>query len=144
MTVAVDTNVLLYAQRKEAPQHAAATARLKALLDAGRRVALPWPCVYEFIRVTTHARVYDRPATVEEALVFVRALLGHPAALLLSETERHADVMDRVLIEAGVTGNRIHDAHIVALMREHGIEDILTHDADFRRFDSIRVLRLTE
>ncbi len=32
-----------------------------------------------------------------------------------------------------------HDAHLVALMNQHGVSTIWTHDVDFRRFDGIRV-----
>ena len=36
-------------------------------------------------------------------------------------------------------GKLVHDAHLVALMHQHGVSTIWTHDVDFRRFDGIRV-----
>lgn len=41
--------------------------------------------------------------------------------------------------EAVPRGNLVPDAHIVALMREHGIRTIWTHDRGFRAFDGVRV-----
>ena len=35
--------------------------------------------------------------------------------------------------------NRVHDMHIAALMREHGISRICTMDAGFRRFPFLSV-----
>lgn len=34
-------------------------------------------------------------------------------------------------------GNLVPDAHLVALMRQHGVRTIYTRDRDFRRFDEI-------
>jgi predicted nucleic acid-binding protein len=36
-------------------------------------------------------------------------------------------------------GNLVHDAHIAALLREHGVEEIWTADRDFVRFPGLRV-----
>ena len=38
-----------------------------------------------------------------------------------------------------LAGNLLHDAHTVALMREHGVRSIVTRDADFHRFPGIDV-----
>jgi predicted nucleic acid-binding protein len=36
-------------------------------------------------------------------------------------------------------GRQVPDAHIAALMRQHGVATIYTRDTDFRRFNGIRV-----
>ncbi len=36
-------------------------------------------------------------------------------------------------------GNLVPDAHLVALMREHGVSTIWSHDRDFRTFRGITV-----
>jgi predicted nucleic acid-binding protein len=36
-----------------------------------------------------------------------------------------------------VRGHAVPDAHLVALMRQHDVRVIHTHDRDFRRFDGI-------
>jgi predicted nucleic acid-binding protein len=36
-------------------------------------------------------------------------------------------------------GNLVPAAHLVALMRAHGVSNIWTSDRDFRKFDGIRV-----
>ena len=39
-----------------------------------------------------------------------------------------------------IRGNLVPDAHLVALMRQHGVRTIWTHDRDFRKFNGIRVV----
>jgi len=137
--VAVDTNVLVYAEITSSEHHQTARARLRELAEGATPWALPWPCVYEFLRVVTHPRVYHPPVPAAVARADIAAMLASPSLVLLSETDRHSEVLDAVLSESEVTGNLVHDAHIVALCREHGVSEILTADGDFRRFSGIKV-----
>ena len=52
--LAVETNVLIYAHRRETAEHAAAAALLRELAEGPERWAIPWPCVYEFASVATN------------------------------------------------------------------------------------------
>ena len=58
----------------------------------------------------------------------------------LSEDPGFWDVLSSVISETRPRGNLLTDAHIVALMRQHGVSTIYTHDRDFRKFDGIRVV----
>lgn len=136
---AVDTNVLIYAEMTTSRHHGAARRLLGELAEDPRPWAIPWPCVYEFLRVVTHPRVYYPPAPLQVALADLRNILASPSLVLLSETPRHADVMASVLEASSATGNLIHDAHIAALCLEHGVSELLTGDRDFSRFPGIRV-----
>jgi len=101
--------------------------------------AIPWPCIYEFLRVVTHPRVFSPPVPMDVALHDLDQILTSPTLVVLSETERHAEILETVLKEAGVTGNLVHDAHIATLCIEHGIAELITGDRDFARF-RIRVV----
>ena len=47
----------------------------------------------------------------------------------------------RLVTDHGVSGKKAHDARLVAAMRVHGIERILTFNtADFRRYPGLSVL----
>ena len=61
---AIDTNVLVYARRVEPQQHEAALRLLRALATGSEPWVLPWPCIYEFLRVVTHPRVFFPPTPV--------------------------------------------------------------------------------
>jgi toxin-antitoxin system PIN domain toxin len=135
--VGLDTNLLVHAHRRGTAHHEEALRLLAALGEGPAPYALFWPSLYEFLRVVTHHRVFDPPSTALEALEAVQDLVAPPVARVLSETPRHAVLLDRVLQESRVTGNLIHDAHLVALALEHGVHQILTLDGDFARFRQI-------
>ena len=137
---AIDTNVLVYAEMTSSPHHRQAIAVVRALAEGQAPWAIPWPCVYEFLRVVTHPRVYHPPVPAARALGDLQAVLASPSLVLLSETSRHADICVEVVQASGVTGNLMHDAHIAALCLEHGVSELLTGDRDFRRFEGLKVV----
>ncbi len=137
--VAVDTNILVFSEIVTSPWHTRARAVVRQLAEGTRPWAIPWPCLYEFVRVVTHPRVYHPAMPMPRALADVRALLASPSLRLLSETATHAEVFASVLTASGVSGNLVHDAHIAALCLEHGVAELLTADRDFSRFADLRV-----
>jgi predicted nucleic acid-binding protein len=55
--VAVDTNILVYAQNESSPWHAPARRALESLANAAQPWAIPWPCVHEFLAIVTSPRI---------------------------------------------------------------------------------------
>ncbi len=136
---AIDTNILVYAEIVSSPFHEKALAVLSQLAEGPSPWAIPWPCVYEFLRVVTHPKVFHPPVPAEVARSDLHKILDSPSVVLLSETRRHREVLDRVLAASGATGNLVHDAHIASLCFEHGIDELITGDRDFSRFSDLRV-----
>jgi len=134
---AVDTNVLMFAEIRSRPQHETASALVRRLAEGHLPWAIPWPCIYEFLRVITHPRVFHPPVPIATALADLKRILTAPTLVLLSETDHHAEIMARLLGESGATGNLVHDAHIAALCIEHGVSELLTGDRDFSRFPGL-------
>jgi len=135
--IGLDTNILIHAHRRGTAHHEQALALLGDLSQGARPYALFWPSLYEFLRVVTHHRVFDPPSTTLEALEAILDFLAPPVVRVLGETDRHPVVLDGVLRASRVTGNLIHDAHLVALALEHGVNEFLTLDADFARFSQL-------
>jgi uncharacterized protein len=136
---ALDTNILVYAHREECPQYDKANALLIQLSEAQVPWALPWPCVYEFIRVVTHPRVMSPPTSLSLAWDNLCHLLDSPSLILLHETERHLKIATQLVKTYQVSGNLIFDAHIATLLIEHGIDELITGDSDFLRFKEFQV-----
>jgi toxin-antitoxin system PIN domain toxin len=137
----VDTNVLVYAANRDAPEHARCRARLEEWRSGASPWFTTWAVLYEFVRVMTHPRVFANPLDAGEAWAFVGALLQSPGHGVLVESERHAPIARELV--AGVPelrGNLTHDFHTAVLMREHGVSRIYTRDTDFHRFPWIEVL----
>jgi hypothetical protein len=137
---AVDTNVLIYAEIESSKYHSPARKVLKNLAEGTLPWAIPWPCIYEFLRVVTHPRVFHPPVPLDIVLKDLEQLLASPSLLLLAETEQHAPLLDQTLRQAGATGNLIHDAHIAALCLEHGVSELITGDRDFSRFAGLKTI----
>jgi uncharacterized protein len=105
----------------------------------GRHLAAPggWN---EFLRVSTHARVFPRPLDATRAMQFLDALLGTQKFEVLSAGPEHWHWLREVIAKtARPAGNLFFDIRTVALMREHGIKEIFSADTDFRQFEGIAV-----
>jgi toxin-antitoxin system PIN domain toxin len=137
--IAVDTNFLVYARRKEAIHHAEAKRLLAKLSEGLRPWAIPWPCVYEFLRVVTHPRVFKPPTQLPKALEEIDGLFDAPALVMLGEGPGHRAHLRNMVTAGRATGNVAHDAHIAALLREHAVREFWTTDKDFHRFPGIAV-----
>lgn len=135
--IALDTNILVYARRAELPEHDLALRLLRDLAEGIEPWALPWPCVYEFLRVVTHPRVFDPPTELEAALEDLEAMLRSPSVVLLGEGPGHFRHLREAAASGRVFGNLVHDSHIAALCLEHGVSELLTRDRDFARFDGL-------
>lgn len=139
--VVLDTNVLIYAVDAKAPHH----DRCHALIESLRRGSDPcyvtWGIVYEFVRVTTHFNILNKPMAPLDAWQYVAALLGGPGIRVLAETPRHVEVAQEVFsIVPEARGSLVFDARTAVLMREHGITRIITRDTDFFRFPFLEVI----
>jgi toxin-antitoxin system PIN domain toxin len=135
--IAVDTNVLVYARRTESPHHAAARALIAQLAEGAELWALPWPVVYEFVRVVTHPRVFDPPSRLADVVRDLESLLASPSLTMIGEGPGHVRQMAAQLRGGDASGNLAHDAHIAALVVEHGVTELLTVDRDFARFPGV-------
>ncbi|MBO0685961.1 MAG: VapC toxin family PIN domain ribonuclease, partial [Candidatus Dormibacteraeota bacterium] len=71
--IAIDTNLLVYAHRRDADLHGPAARRVADLAEGMTAWAIPWPCIHEFLAIVTHPRVYTPPSTLAQALVQVDA-----------------------------------------------------------------------
>ncbi len=136
--IAVDTNLLVYAHRADAPLHDAARRRLEELAEGLGAWAIPWPCVHEFLSVVTHPRVYAPPTPLPQALDQVDAWLASPTLLLLGEGPGHWPRLADLARRGGLRGPQVHDARIAALCLEHGVRELWTADRDFGRFPDLR------
>jgi toxin-antitoxin system PIN domain toxin len=139
--LAVDTNVLVYAADADSQFHAPCRHWLERQRARPEAWYTTWAILYEFLRVTTHARVMRRPWRAPAAWEFVTALLESPGLAVLVPTQRHTDVAAEVILEMPhLAGNLFHDAHTAILMREHGIGRICTRDTDFNQFRFLEVI----
>ena len=136
--IAIDTNILVYAHRRESGYHEAAHILLNELTEGSNRWAIPWPCVYEFFSVVTSSRIWKENATTpEQAWKQIQAWTGSPSVRLLAETQDFLNLLEGFLRKPRVRGPIVHDARIAALCIAHGADELLTLDRDFQLFPEL-------
>lgn len=139
--IAVDTNILVYAHRKDSPWNEAAVSRVAALAEGRATWAIAWPSLHEFFAIVTHARVFAPPTPLDRAIEQIEAWLEAPNLMLLAETDVHWQTLRDLLQTGRVQGPMMHDACIVALCVQHGVSELWSADRDFNRFPGVKVVK---
>ena len=122
MSYAFDVNVL-YATHQASPLH----RRAADFVDGcAARMA--------YLRIATHPRILGTPLSPQEAMRNVESLVTlSPRAVAWRAGGLLGDLSPAT---QGLTvrGNLVPDAHVAALLLQHGVRTFYTRDADFRRF----------
>lgn len=69
----------------------------------------------------------------------VESLLAPAHVRVAGEGDDFWRAFRRIAAEVQPRGKLVPDSHLVALMDEHGLSTIWTHDRDFRKFSGITV-----
>ncbi len=136
MSVTVDTNILLYAANTDDDLHEHAREFLVGLARGPDLLYLFWPTIMGFLRIATHAGIFPDPIPPRQAIAAIVALLERSNVRTPAEGAGFWD-MYRATAGEDTRGNHVPDAHLAALMRQHGVAVIYTRDRDFRRYDGI-------
>ena len=136
--IAVDTNILVYAHRRDSQWHERAADCVRELAEGGSTWAIPWPCIHEFLAIVTHERIYSPPSPLGKAVEQVQAWLESPSLVMLAEGTGYLATLTRLLVAAQVRGPRVHDARIAALCIYSNVRELLSADRDFGRFGSLK------
>ena len=137
--IAVDTNLLVYAHRKDSPWHAGAVLCISKLAEGRMAWTIPWPCIHEFLAVVTHPRTFTTPTSLEAAVDQIEAWLESPSLTLLAEGRGFWDHLATQLVVSRAAGPVVHDARVAALCLGHGVAELWSADRDFGRFPDLRV-----
>ena len=136
--IAVDSNLLVYAHRRDAPEYQEARALIQSLADGDDAWAIPWPCIYEFFGVVTNRRIWrDSATTPEQAWLQISAWAASPSLRLLGETDGFLEILGQFAQRPRVRASVIHDARIAAICVAHGVDMLLTRDRDFALFPEL-------
>jgi toxin-antitoxin system PIN domain toxin len=139
MSFGIDVNLLLYASNRSSPLHERAVAFLGQCASGREVFCLGWITVMSYLRMATHPAIFERPLTHVEAARNVQALMAAPAYRVLSEEEGFWRIYSEVTADVPTRGNLVPDAHLAALLSQHGVVRLYTHDRDFRKFSFLDV-----
>jgi toxin-antitoxin system PIN domain toxin len=136
VSATVDTDILLYAANADDESHEVARDLLERLAGGPDLLYLFWPTIMGFLRISTHRSIFNDPHSPEQAAGAITGLLQRPNVRAPAEQEGFWDIY-RATAENQTRGNYVPDAHLVALMRQHGVGIIYTRDRDLRRYETV-------
>lgn len=139
MSFALDVNILLYASDSESPYHEKAKVFLETCMQQEDVFCIAWATAMSYIRIATHPSVFDRPLTPDEAMANIGTLLSLPHVRFLSEEEGFWGIYRELTAKVPTRGNLVPDAHLAAILRQHGVKTLYTNDRDFLKFAFLKV-----
>jgi predicted nucleic acid-binding protein len=128
----VDTNVLLRQLEPAHDHHLAAVAATSRLIEGGETLHIAAQSIAEFWAVATRPPAQNGLGFDVRAAMSAVAEIERTFGLLLSDEAMVYRHWKRLIVEHGVTGRRVFDARLVAVMLAHGVGRVLTFNgADF-------------
>lgn len=135
--ILLDANMLLYAANRAAPEHAHARPWLDDHLNGTTRVGFPWPSLLAFVRIASNPAIVHHPVVPGEAWRQVGDWLARDVAWIPLPTDRHGEILERLVVLPAMTSRLVPDAHLAALAMEHGLT-LCSTDGDFARFPGLK------
>lgn len=139
MSTTVDTNILVYASNQADPAHRPALEVLQRLAAGPDLFHLFWPVALGYLRIVTHPAILPRPLSPVQAAANLQALIDLPHVRTPAEAEGFWPLF-RDTGRDRARGNDVPDAHLVTLMRQHGVRRIYSRDRSLRRYPGIDVV----
>jgi predicted nucleic acid-binding protein len=134
----VDTNILLRLSRQSDPQHELVGQTVEKLVRHGSELCFALQNISEFWNVCTRpmncngyglgiADANERVEYIERTMTF------------RPDSERGYSIWRSLVIAHSVRAVQVHDAHLAATMKAHGVTHILTlNQSDFLRYPGIQ------
>jgi toxin-antitoxin system PIN domain toxin len=139
MSFGIDVNILLYASDESSAKHAKARGFLEQCATGDEVFCLAWLTLMSYLRMATHPAIFAKPLAHAEAVRNVEALMSLPHCRVVGEESGYWDAYRRVTADVPTRGNLVPDAHLAALLKQHGVKTLYTHDKDFRKFSFLQV-----
>jgi predicted nucleic acid-binding protein len=133
----VDTNILLRISRRFDPQYELIDVALATLASEGTILCFTHQNIAELWNAMTRPIARNGfGLTSEEAGIEVRAIEG--GMRLLADSEAVYREWRAIIEQHAVSGAQVHDARLVAAMRVHRVNHLITFNVgDFRRYREI-------
>lgn len=134
--IALDTNLLVYAQRSDTPQHRESRKVIERAIESDAGVASH--TVVEFWSVVTSPSFARNPTSAIDAAAFLDALFLAGLQLFLPDESFVTTLVKQAKLHA-VKGHRIHDLAIAVTAVNSGAQEIWTHDTGFVSLRGLKV-----
>ena len=132
-----DINVLVYAFRRNVPQHAVSRSWLERTVEESGGFAVSKLALAGVVRNLTNPRASGDPTSLADAFAFCDSLLAQPTCESLEPGESHWQIFRELCIATRARGSDTTDAWYAALAIEWGCEWV-TFDRDFLKFPGLK------
>lgn len=129
----LDTNVLIYASIKEAPEHQAVRAFVEKQLANATPLYISRQVLREYLAVLS--RPQSSFSSIPQASVLLWLKTWRDRCRVLDDTEIVMETLWRLYADIPFGGKQVHDANLVATLFSFGLDTLVTaNTVDFARF----------
>ncbi len=138
MSATIDAALLLHASDVSSPRHEPARRHLDRLATGPDLLYLFWPVLLRYLHLATDAAVFARPLAPEAAMGNIEGLLALDHVRTGAEDARFWELFKTGTQPVAARGDLVAEAHVVALMRQHGVVTIWTGARTYWLFEGVR------
>jgi toxin-antitoxin system PIN domain toxin len=133
----MDVNVLVYAYREDVAHHVVCHQWLESVVNSEKAFGYSELVLSGFLRVVTHPKVFEIPASLSSAMLFAEQLRLASNAVCIGPGAMHWAIFAKCVQQIEAKGNDIPDAYHAALALEWNCEWV-TMDKGFKRFKGLK------
>jgi toxin-antitoxin system PIN domain toxin len=130
-----DVNILVYAHRREDPDHEFYRAWIERVANGPEPFALSLLVAVAFVRIVTHPQFRPEPTPLPQAMAVIDSLAATNSCAMPGPGEGHWRLVRSLCDSVAARGKIVADAQHAAVALEHGCTWV-TRDDDFERFRS--------
>ena len=131
-----DVNILIYAHRKDQPEHAFYNDYLQRQIEHSDAFAMSPLVAGAFVRIVTNPRFPNGPTPLPQALAVIDSLVSLKHCHLLRSGQRHWEILSSLCRQTQAKGKLVADAQHAAVAIENSCQWI-TRDGDFECFQRL-------
>ena len=128
-----DVNILIYAHRREDPDHEFYRKWVEDLANGSELFAISPFVASAFVRIVTHPAFRPYPTPLEQAMATINSLIALPSCVMPGPGEKHWALFQQLCKDSGACGKIVADAQHAAVALENGCTWV-TRDGDFEKF----------
>ena len=133
-----DVSIYVNAFNADSPHHDQCFSLLKDAAESAKNFGYSPLVLSGFVRIVTHPRILQKPASSSQALSLARSVTESPRALLVMPGKAQWTLFNHLCRRYELTGNNIPDAFFAALAMEADCSWV-TLDRGFERFEDLRI-----
>lgn len=140
-SIFLDTNILLHQTFDDLDEskYNIVTDTLDKLLTNGCSLYISSQILREFFAISTNAKIFQDPLTVEEAVQKIQEF--QDSFNVLYDTNSSLDILKKLVIQYRIERQKIHDSNIAATVIANNIDGLFTFNTkDFKIFQEITLL----